>query len=66
MGGRTVWLNLQAYADEQRTNSPSSLEDFEEAQERGEDVIDDYMARSVIDELADALCAQGFELKRRP
>eukprot|EP00964_Phaeocystis_antarctica_P063894 scaffold38380_cov58-Phaeocystis_antarctica.AAC.1 len=49
VGGRTVWLNLKAYADEQRTNSPSSLEDFEEARERGEDVLDDYMARSVID-----------------
>ena len=56
VGGRTVWLNLQAYADEQRTNSPSSLEDFEEARERGEDVLDDYMARSVID-----VCHRGLE-----
>lgn len=61
-GGRTIWLNMEAYADEQRWNSLSSLEDFEEARERGEDVIDDYMARSVIDELADALCGQLEQL----
>ena len=62
VGGRTIWLNLQAYADEQRTNSLSSIKDWEEARERGDNVIDDYMARSVIADLADALCGQLEQL----
>ena len=62
VGGRTIWLNLQAYVDEQRTNSLSSIKDWEEARERGDNVIDDYMARSVIADLADALCGQLEQL----